>query len=266
MQRPGNHILLVFVLLIFYSTSVHAQVDQSTLARQILSRDVAERSAAVEMAHALEPQTIGAQLRSALITALEREARLHRQRYEADLRGQPLPPIENPRLAATLAQIVVDLRDPRAIPALVEALGHDLSIPRALASFGEQAATHVAAAVNSPESPDFLVDHGLIALRFMVERSGERPLPDSVLEGIRRVAEYRLEEPGRELESGVTLGRAIDLAVALNDPDLINIVEALASNPAEVIARGVVDFEDIERTQRRAADRLAGVPARPRWR
>jgi len=51
--------------------------------------------------------------------------------------------------------------------------------------------------------------------------------------------------------------------VVLNDAGLRGIVEALASDPNEVIARGVTDPGDIARTQKWAADRLAGVPPLP---
>jgi hypothetical protein len=120
-------------------------VDQSLLARQILSGDVAERGAAVEAARALDPHRTGGQLRSAPITALEREARFRQHRQEASWRGEPVTPREEPRLLANLAQVVARLEDPRAIPGLTAALGSDLAIPRALAAFGPEAAPKVLA-------------------------------------------------------------------------------------------------------------------------
>lgn len=115
----------------------------------------------------------------------------------------------------------------------------------------------------STESMNDAVNQGLIALRFMVEGAGESPLSRESLEATRRAAELRLME--RRPGIGSTLRRAIDLAIALDDPDLRRVVESLASDRAEVIRRGVTESYVIELTQTRAADRLAGRPPLPRW-
>ena len=57
-----------------------------------------------------------------------------------------------------------------------------------------------------------------------------------------------------------TLWMAMELAPVLGDADRRRILEFLASDPNEVIARGIQGPELIELTRRRAADRLAGIP------
>ena len=61
-----------------------------------------------------------------------------------------------------------------------------------------------------------------------------------------------------------TLWHSIDLAIATEDPKLRQIVELMATFTSEIVARGVTDSDLVARTQQRAAERLAGVPALPR--
>lgn len=242
-------------------TTVQAQVDQRALAQQILSGSARERSGAVEAARALGPQNTGPDLRAALIAALEREGQVESQRYYADLRGEALEPPEVPELIFRLSAVVAELRDPAAIPALVGVLGTGSTVTNALVAFGEEAIPAILAAVRSQETTHHVVDGALIALRFMVEGAGPHPLSAATLNEIRSAAKQRLT--GKQVFT--TVWRAIDLAVALKDPDLRRIVKSLATDRKEVIARGIEDSETIEETQRRAADRLAGVPPKP-WR
>jgi hypothetical protein len=132
----------------------------------------------------------------------------------------------------------------------------------ALADFGERAAPAVLAVVNSPDAHYSAVDEGLITLRFMVEGTGPRPLSAGTLDQIRGAARQRLT--GKQYFT--TLWRAIDLAVVLKDPNLRQTVQALASDPTEVSARGVTNPDLIARTQQWAAQRLAGGPSSPRYR
>lgn len=62
------------------------------------------------------------------------------------------------------------------------------------------------------------------------------------------------------------LRRTIDLVVVPGDPELMEIVEAMATDPAEVAARlEDQDAKRIERIRQRAAEVLSGEPPRPRW-
>jgi hypothetical protein len=243
------------------ATRLPAQVDQRALVPHLLGDNVAERSRALGVAESIGPEHVSPELRAALIALLEKENRIV---AEARRRKMGVATLENPEFIARVAHVVSQLEDPQAIPALAGALGSGSTlVSDALADFGEQAAPAVLGVVTSPESPYSVVDQGLITLRFMVEGAGTHPLSAGTREEIRRVAEHYLTTPERPPSVGVTLRWAIDLAVVLKDPGLRRIVEALASDPNEVIARGVTDPQLIATTQKLAADRLAGVPAAP---
>lgn len=269
MTKPRRPALL-FASLLFaaalHARRVEAQVDQSALAAQILRGGAAERTRAVEAARTLGPQKIGQELRVALITALEREGQVEALRYAADDRGEKLEPRENPEFIFQVAGVVAELRDPEAIPALVGALGTGSGSPviRALVDFGEQAVPALLTAVTAPETRHYVVDDALLVLRFLVEGAGPRPLTLAARDRIVPAAIQRLN--ARQPGIGTTLRRAIDLAVILGDPELRRIVQAIASDRNELIARGLTDPEMIDATQKRAVDRLAGIPPNPRWR
>ncbi|MGH7612990.1 MAG: hypothetical protein ACREMW_02970 [Gemmatimonadales bacterium] len=263
MNMRRQVVLLTFALfaVALGTATVQAQVDQSALARQILGGNSRERSRALEAAGALGPQ-IGLELRAALIKSLERANEVQAQRYHADLRGEPLEPLlEDPEFTARVSRVVAELRDPWAIPALVGALGTGSPVTRALVAFGEEAVPALLGAVRSPESTHYVVEEALVAFRFLVEGAGPHPLSAGTLNEIRRATKQRLT--GKQYFT--TLWDAIDLAIALKDPDLRRIVKSLASDRDAVVARGIEDPETIEETQRLAAERLAGVPPQRRW-
>lgn len=237
---------------------VAAQVDQRRLAQDLLAEDLAVRSTAVNTARAIGPPKLGPDVRQALITLLERQNRLV---AEATGRQAPVADLENPELIATVSRLVAELAEPAAIPALAQAIYGGVTVSRALAAFGEEAAPAVLSVVTTPSTHYSLVDHGLRTLRFMVEGAALRPLSPATLLRIRLAAEQRLTGT----QYFTTLWQAIDLAVALNDPGLRRTVEELASNDSAVIARGVTDQLLVERTRMRAAQRLAGIPPMPRW-
>lgn len=239
-----------------------AQVDQHALAQRILNGTVADQSGAVWDALVLGPQMTGLELRTALITLLERNNRIV---DEAAKRNVAVATLVNPELVAHVAHAVSQLEDPQAIPALAGALGTGSTlVPDALADYGEQAAAPVLSVVTSPESRKAAVADGLLALRFMVERKETRPLSAATLIEIRRAAKQRLTGT----QHSPTLWKAIDLAVVLGDPELIRIVESLAADRDEVVARGIEYPGTIEYTQKLAAGRLAarGRPFNPRYR
>jgi hypothetical protein len=207
---------------------------------------------------------VSPQVRSALIEALQREATLHRRRAVADRRGESLPSLDDPELLMRLASAVGELRDPASIPALAAALGNGFAVIRPLAAFGERAVPSVVAIEASPESSTGAVNHALITLRFIVEEArGRGGFNPNTLAELRRVAARPLAT-GETASATTTLWWAIDLAWMLDDPDLRQSVEALATDTSEVIARGIMDPGLIEQTQRRAADRMAGLAPLPR--
>ncbi len=261
MDTRRHFVLLAIALLAMgpATATIRAQVDQYALAQQILGGNARERRTALETVQQVRPQNMGPELRAALIRTLQRQGQIRAERYQADVRGEALEPLEDPEFIAGVSRVVAELRDPQSIPALVGALGTGAPPTRALLAFGEQAVTALLAAVRSPETMDDVVDEALIALRFMVEGAAPRPLSPGTLAEIRRVTKQRLT--GKQYFS--TLWRAIDLAIALNDPGLRTIVQSLASDRDTVRARGIEDGETVEETQRRAAERLAGVPPKP---
>lgn len=238
-----------------------AAQSPSALSEQLLSENAGERSAALEEVGRLGVGRASQEVRSALIRALQQEAMLHRQRDLADRRGDNLPALDDPELLTRLAGTVGELRDPASIPALAAALGSGFAVIRPLAAFGERAVPAVVAVESSPDSGNGAINHALIALRFIVDEAngglGERTLAD-----LRRVAARRLSDG--EGSATTTLWWAIDLAWVVKDKDLRQLVEVLATDPNAVMARGITDPGLIEQTQRRAADRIAGVPALPR--
>ncbi len=253
-SAPAALLAMVLVL-----PTTGAQVDQQTIAKQLLGQDVKQRNEAFERAQLLRPANMTADLRAALITLLERENDLVGQAYK---HGKVVANLEDPEFIAKVSRVVAELRDPSAIPALSVAIYGGLTVMRALADFGEPAAPAVLSVVTSPDSMREAVNDGLIALRFMVEGANEHPLAPATLAEIRRAARQRLAT-GKGVYF-TTLWRAIDLAVAVDDPELRAVVMSLASDRGELIARGVTDPELIEKTQKLASDRLVGIPPLPR--
>ena len=249
-------LLLIFA---FSATTAESQVDQRTLARLLLTGDVFEQAQAVSATRTIGPEQTSLELRDALITLLERQNSVHKLRRLAGRSGVALEPLENAELYFRVAEAVIELQDPRAIPALAGALTTGGGVARALARFGEEAAPAVLDIVMTPESFTRAVNTGLLTLRLMAE-TARRPLSDEVLDGMRRAAGQRLSGQ----QSVTTLWWAMDLAVLLDDEDLKRTVEQLATNPNEVVIRGVEDPSLVERTMQKAADGLAGIPALPR--
>src|SRR6266545_3856666 len=257
MRRLPLMLANVLLATVLCTTIAEGQQDQRELARQLLQGSRAERSQALEAARGLGRTQMGPELRAALITVLDKNNRLV---LEAAKRKQALETVEDPEFIAHVAHAVSQLDDPKSIPALAGALGSGSTfVPDALADFGEQAAPAVLGVVTSPRSDYNAVDDGLIALRFMVEETGPRPLSARTLDQIRAAANQRLTSK----QYFTTLWRAIDLAVTLNDPGLRQIVQSLASDTTEVIARGVTNMVIVTRTQQRAAQRLTGGRAMP---
>lgn len=120
---------------------------------------------------------------------------------------------------------VAGLRDPRAIPFLVEVLNHGAVATNGLADLGAAAFPAVLAAVKAPEGFDMDVSGGVTALRFMVE---DGSLNSRQLEQVREVVRERLSGT----QSFFVVKAAVHLAVALDDPELRRIVERIAADRA----------------------------------
>lgn len=234
--------------------TARAQSSQGEIARQLLQGDGRERGKALVTSRSIGSRRIGPELRAALITGLEREGRLHAQRRRGEI-----GPLENPELIAGLANLVLEFRDASSIPALAGSLGTAPPAIFALADFGESAAEPVMDVLRSTQDPSVEMD-ALIGLRLMVEGRSARPLSAKTLLEMKALAGQRLAET----QMVTTLWRAIDLAIALDDPDLRRTVESFAADSKAAVARGITDPELIEDTRRLAADRLRGILPLPR--
>ena len=239
-------------------------VDQQAVARRLLSVDRAERNGAFSVADRIPPESVGPDLRKALIAFLERQNQVVEEARQA---GVALDTVENPEFVANVQHVVARLSDPEAIPALARALG-TFTVVRALVKFGEQAAPAVLSVVSSPESDHNAVDDGLRVLSHMVTGTNpdggmnkERiPLSPASLEQVRRVVKQRLT--GKQYFT--TVWYAIDLAELLeDDAELRRLLEVLATDPTEVLLP-VDDPKLIERTRGPAAEALARMRARSR--
>jgi hypothetical protein len=232
---------------------VPEQVNQSELARQLLGVDAYHRGGVLAEIERIPTEHLKPELRTALITALQREGQL----LEKHLRGE-VRSVESGELTAMLGDLVATLRDPASISALAGAIGTSRAARAALAEFGERAAPSVLHVVATTGSIS-VENSALLTLRLMAEGKGG-PLTVETRDRVTQIARERLSV--RQV-SDVTVRRAIDLAVALDVAELRRIVETLASDRNAVVALGVTEPDLIERTQRSAAEALARVSGRP---
>lgn len=243
---------LVVLALMLGTAQLSAQADQSALAHQLLDGNTSEQMRAAAIAEQIGSPDIGQELRSAILTALEREGLIaaERRRGEGTKR-------ESSELIARLALLATDWTSPQAIPGLTLSLGKSPPAIEALAQFGEPAAGPVMDVIEETPSNSVLMD-GLRAIR-LVEGVGREPLRPATLERIRTLtAEYLTGD-----DRYVIVLRAIDLAIVLDDPELRTIVESMATDRDALMARGITDPRDIRDVQEHAARRLNGEPPRP---
>lgn len=249
------------LLVCSFVTALEAQADQAALATQLSSEDRAARLEAAVTAGCLDTAAISPGLERALIRALEREGQVADQRRRGE-RGF----VPHPELASTLALVVARLGNPAAIEGLTGTLGRSAPAMEALARFGEPAAKAVLDMLSGKKGDGVPALGGLVTLRFMVERSDEQPLTEVTLQRIHEQTADMLNDP--PVDSPAELAGAIDLAVTLGDPQLLTIVDDLATDTAAVVARGITTPRYVQYVQRRARARLAGEPPTPtccRW-
>ena len=230
-----------------------AGATQTAVASQLLSDVREERYAALEAVRAIPAPQVGPELRAALFALLDRQSAVAQ---DAVQRGFAIDTVENPEFMIAVQRTVAALHDPAAIPSLARALGMFMLI-QPLAEFGESAVPAVVDVVTSPRSRYYAVDDGLRVLQRIVQRESANPVSPSSRVLIRRAAQERLTG----VQNFTTLWYAIDLAGALGDPELKPTLEALATDSAEVAARGITTQSLIEQTKRRASERLAGGTA-----
>ena len=169
-----------------------------------------ERDRAFLLAWELGP-TASPDLRAALIDAAW-----------AEWRGETDRPAGS-EAAFDYVAAVMELRDVRAIPFLVETLiGGGTN---ALADLGAPAFPAVLAAVSDPGGHRSRIGNGLTVLRFMVE---DGSLTARQIEQVREVARERLNGSSHSF----IVTAAVRLALALGDPELRRTVERIAAHRA----------------------------------
>lgn len=254
-RRMGPAVTLVLGLALSAGPT-EAQVDQLELARQLEEGGSAERFGAAFQVDEMGPENAGPALREALLEAFAEEA----EKYRLYRQGEgPSPDID---VVGRLAAVVAEFRDPRALQPLRDVLGLASGAIRGLAEFGDQAVPHLVDAARTGESTE-VVTSALLALRFLAEGVGHVPLSSASHEELVTLARERMA-PGQS--SFTVLGRAIDLAVVLDDPGLMEMVEAMAAEPSEVSARlENPTVRGIEWAGERARERLRGEPPLPRF-
>lgn len=254
--KPICHLSLLMLICSAFSASA-VEVDTDVLNEQLFGTDLGARARALA-----KSGEILVEIKESLLSALEEEVTYLEERRVRARAGIKLDRHRDPNFAATLTEIVIELHEPRALPLLIGVLGSGYSRTfRALAEFGEPAVNPlVEVALNSNNINQ--QDQAMVALRCLVEHTN--PLSDDAMNSIRRVAEVRMNSPVRLAETGIMLRKAIDLAVAVNDQGLRKLVELISYDSQAVRRQGISIPERIEKTQKHASDRLAGVPARQR--
>ncbi len=184
--------------------------ERAAAAALMDNRLTPERDRALQLATELGAHA-GANLKAAVIEAAW-----------AELRGETNRP-EGSEAIFDYAWAVARLRDVRAIPFMIVALGIGPMAPNALADLGSAAYPAVMAVVKDPEAYAVDVSGGLLTLRFMVE---DGSLNRSRLDQVREVARERLSGT----QDYMVAQDAVRLAVVLGDPELRRTVERIAAD------------------------------------
>ncbi len=247
---------------VFIPASASAQLrpltdeEQERFAQVLTNGTRAEQAPVVHRLYTGGARQSGTELRTALIEALDREIA-----YVAAQRDKNQPR-DRAEMFERLSSIVASFGDARAIPVLARAATSSIAAASGLAEFGEPAVSPLLETIEQ-QSDITLVWMPMVAFRFLVEGAGSAPLSTQSRDKIRDVAKRFLDAPAGNAS---VLTTAIDLAIALNDPELRASVERIAANKSEVEARGFATPNDIARIQKHAAERTAGKPAVPKYR
>lgn len=217
-MRLNGFLVVALVIAVPATTAGQAREQRVSMSERAAAaalmdnRLTPERDRALRLATELGPRA-SAELKAAVIDAAW-----------AEWRGETDRP-EGSEAVLDYMDAVAGLRDPRAIPFLVEVLNHGAFAANALADLGAAAFPAVLAAASDPGGYSYRVANGLTAVRFMVE---DGSLNGRQLEQVREVARSRLSGTGHR--SVVTA--AVGLAVVLGDPELRRIVERIATDRA----------------------------------
>jgi hypothetical protein len=231
------------------------EAQQRQLAEDILSGEGGLRQTSVLIAQRLGVSRMSEDVRVALIDLLMQL----NSALQVGARDQVgLESIANGEFYLSLADTVAALRDPRAIPALVQVgnYGFSRAAGRGLASFGEQALPSMIEVLDDPASSGDLVAYNVMALSAMVhEPEVAAKLSPAARNEIARIARNSLGSV-----HGAILLMATELAVALTQPELTQMVTAVSQDSRMLTTRGVGP-ETAELVRKYAADTLARISA-----
>ena len=236
----------------FGQQPVLAERQQAALAQDILGDEDERRQRAVFVAERLGPERMSDEVRDALIGLFEQATD---ELSVAKAQGMVLNDVVNGEFYLQLARLVASLHDSRAIPALARIGDYAFSrtVARGLASFGEQALPVMLDVIDSPEVSDGAEFHIIATLSIMVLDGGAQNLSMSARREIGRVAENSLRS-----RSSSIIHRAMDISIALNEPDLVQAVEAIAHDPGALAGRGFSQ-STANRVRQNALDALSTV-------
>lgn len=246
--------LISFAVTGYAQEHVLAERQQVELAREILGGDEDLRMRAVGVAQLLGSERMSDEVRVALITLLEQSIDA---RDEGEAQGRALSGIVDGEFYLQLAEVVARLNDPRAIPALARVgnTASSMTAAHGLASFGEQALPEIMAVIHTPGVSDWAIAHNLSALTMMVEDAGANGLSPETRREIVRVAGEILRYG---YEGIFVLAPAIDLAVALDEPNLVQMVQLLSQDGAVFSSNNISQASE-RLIREHAADALSGA-------
>ena len=251
-------LLIPFAVVGYTQEHVLAERQQAELAQEILGGDENLRMRAVGIAQQLGSERMSDEVRVALIILLEKSIDALDNGRAQDM---ILNDIVNGEFYLQLARVVARLNDARAIPALarVGSYAGSITAARGLASFGEQALPEILAVIQTPGVSDWAIAHNLSALTMMVENAGANDLSPESRREIVRVAGEIL----RHGYDGIyVLEPAINLAIALYEPNLVQMVQLLSQDGA-VFSSNSIDQTSERLIREHAADALSGTSGGP---
>ncbi|WP_420441988.1 hypothetical protein [Candidatus Palauibacter sp.] len=231
--------------------SLPAMTESAAAAALMADRDSPDIWRAIGLAVDLGPRA-GQELRAAVIDAAWTEAR-------GGGSGDP-------DRMFLLFEAAEGFRDPRAIPLMIEALKYGGGVKDALADLGAAAFPATLAAVSDPSGHWSRIGAGLDALRFMTEDGALGPRQ---LGQVREAVRERLSGPSQGAVgsgSSFVVNAALQLAVALGDPELRRIVERIATDRAfvgELIPDSGTDEWQLDEVQETARSLLSGASLPP---
>jgi hypothetical protein len=266
-----------FLLLISVAAPATAQTSPEQIVSMLASARQEDRAAGVRAALAIPPEARG----KALPLALDREfiryvgAEVTARRPPATdaARGHSTPPKATRGAKGTSAAPATDAgylpslleavsasTNPDIVPALIEVADSGSLATDALARFGDAAVPGLVADVKAPVRDSQLAGV-LTALRTMTESSTALSPANhqAIVELVAAILDRKLlpKSPLRDF----TAALAIEIGVAIGDPGLRKIAEAVATNATEAQHRAVSQ-DGVWLLQQRARDALARHPAK----